>query len=37
MLKYYVVDDTRRDKLSIVHFSHLRDAVRVYKDLSGSN
>ena len=34
MLQYYVVDDTRRDKLSIVHFSHLRDAVRVYKDLT---
>ena len=33
MLKYYVIDDTRRDRLSIVHFSHLRDAVRIYKDL----
>ena len=37
MLQYYVMDDTRRDKLSIVHFSRLRDAVRVYKDLSGSS
>ena len=33
MLQYYVMDDTRRDKLSIVHFSQLRDAVRVYKKL----
>ena len=37
MLKYYVVDDTRRDKLSIVHFSQLRDAVRVYKDLTDTD
>ena len=37
MLQYYVVDDTRHDKLSIVHFSHLRDAVRVYKDLTGAD
>ena len=33
MLQYYVMDDTRRDRLSIVHFSQLRDAVRAYKDL----
>ena len=33
MFQYYVIDDMRRDKLSIVHFSHLRDAVRIYKDL----
>ena len=37
MLQYYVMDDMRRDKLSIVHFSHLRDAVRVYKDLTGTD
>ena len=37
MLKYYVIDDTRRDRLSIVHFSHLRDAVRVYKDLADTD
>ena len=37
MLQYYVVDDTRREKLSIVHFSHLRDAVRVYKDLTDTD
>ena len=37
MLQYYVVDDTRRDRLSIVHFSQLRDAVRVYKDLAGAD
>ena len=35
MLQYYVMDDTRRDKLSIVHFSQLRDAVRAYRDLPG--
>ena len=33
MLQYYVMDDTRRDRLSIVHFFQLRDAVRTYKDL----
>ena len=33
MLQYYVMDDMRRDRLSIVHFSQLRDAVRAYKDL----
>ena len=33
MLQYYVMDDVRRDRLDIVHFSHLRDAVRTYKDL----
>ena len=37
MLQYYVMDDTRREKLSIVHFSQLRDAVRVYKDLTSSD
>ena len=37
MLQYYVMDDTRRDRLSIVHFSRLGDAVRVYKGLSGSS
>ena len=35
MLQYYVMDDTRRDRLSIVHFSQLRDAVRAYRDLPG--
>ena len=33
MLQYYVMDDTRRDKLDIAHFSRLRDAVQAYKDL----
>ena len=37
MLQYYVMDDTRRDKLDIVHFPHLRDAVRAYKDLPVDN
>ena len=37
MLQYYVIDDTRRDRLSIVHFSQPRDAVRVYKDLTGAD
>ena len=35
MLQYYVMDDTRRDRLSIVHFTQLRDAVRAYRDLPG--
>ena len=37
MIQYYVIDDTRRDRLSIVHFSQLRDAVRVYKDLTDTD
>ena len=37
MLQYYIIDDTRRDKLDISHFPHLRDAVRAYKDLPGDN
>ena len=33
MLQYYVMNDTRRDRLDIAHFSRLRDAVQAYKDL----
>ena len=33
MIQYYIMGDTRRDKLDIAHFSRLRDAVRAYKDL----
>ena len=35
MLQFYVMDDTRRDRLDIAHFAHLRDAVQAYKDLPG--
>ena len=37
MLQYYIMDDMRRDRLDIAHFSCLRDAVRAYKDLPASS
>ena len=37
MLQYYVMDDTRRDRLDIAHFSCLKDAVQAYKCLPGDS
>ena len=37
MLQYYIISDTRRDKLDISRFPHLRDAVQAYKDLPDGN